>query len=137
MIFHASRYVSINSHTTCVDPPFQTFEGHTNSVLQIGFLNRDTQLASTASDGLLKLWNVRTEECVATMDGHEDKVSVMPVLSAIRRLIYFHQIWALDISSDQSMIATGGADSVVTIWRDCTKEKDLERLADREKTVMK
>ena len=53
----------------------KTFEGHTNSVLQIDFLNQDTQLASSASDGLLKLWNVRTEECIATMDNHEDKVS--------------------------------------------------------------
>lgn len=53
----------------------ETFEGHTNSVLQIEFLNRDMQLASSASDGLLKLWNVRSEECVATMDNHEDKVS--------------------------------------------------------------
>jgi U3 small nucleolar RNA-associated protein 13 len=60
---------------SCVDPFPQTFESHTNSVLQIRFLNRDMQLASSASDGLLKLWNVRTDECVATMDNHTDKVS--------------------------------------------------------------
>lgn len=32
------------------------------------------QLVSTASDGLVKLWNIREEECVKTLDGHEDKV---------------------------------------------------------------
>ncbi|OCB85639.1 WD40 repeat-like protein [Sanghuangporus baumii] len=100
---------------TCI----KTFEGHTNSVLQIDFFNQDMQLASTASDGLLKLWNVRTEECISTMDGHDDKV------------------WALAISSDESMIVTGAADSAVTIWKDCTREKELEKLADREKIVMK
>lgn len=52
----------------------QTFEGHTNSVLRVEFINQGLQLLSTASDGLLKLWNVRGEECVATMDNHEDKV---------------------------------------------------------------
>lgn len=57
----------------------ETFEGHTNSVLQVEFLNRDMQLASSASDGLLKLWNVRSEECVATMDNHEDKVSPIEI----------------------------------------------------------
>lgn len=32
-------------------------------------------MVSCASDGLLKLWNVRDEECVASMDNHEDKAS--------------------------------------------------------------
>jgi U3 small nucleolar RNA-associated protein 13 len=32
------------------------------------------QLVSTASDGLVKLWNVKDEECVKTLDNHEDKV---------------------------------------------------------------
>jgi U3 small nucleolar RNA-associated protein 13 len=32
------------------------------------------QLVSTASDGLVKLWNIREEECIKTLDGHEDKV---------------------------------------------------------------
>lgn len=52
----------------------KTFEGHTNSVLQVSFLNQDLQLISTASDGLLKSWNIRTEECIGTMDNHDDKV---------------------------------------------------------------
>lgn len=62
------------SHEPALTICFKTFEGHTNSILQIDFLNQDLQLASTASDGLLKLWNVRTEECISTMDNHEDKV---------------------------------------------------------------
>ena len=52
----------------------KTFEGHTNSVLRAEFINHSQQLLSTASDGLLKLWNVRQEDCTASMDNHEDKV---------------------------------------------------------------
>ncbi|KAJ7651679.1 U3 small nucleolar RNA-associated protein [Mycena polygramma] len=38
---------------TCV----KTFEGHTNSVLRVDFLNMGMQLVSSGSDGLVKLWN--------------------------------------------------------------------------------
>ena len=32
------------------------------------------QLVSSGADGLLKLWNVRSTECLNTFDAHEDKV---------------------------------------------------------------
>ncbi len=32
------------------------------------------QLLSSGADGLMKLWSVRTTECLNTFDGHEDKV---------------------------------------------------------------
>ncbi len=32
------------------------------------------QLLSSGADGLVKLWNVRSTECLNTFDGHEDKV---------------------------------------------------------------
>jgi len=31
-------------------------------------------LVSAASDGLIKLWTIKTSECVATMDAHQSKV---------------------------------------------------------------
>ena len=33
------------------------------------------QMVTSASDGLVKLWNIKDEECVKTLDNHEDKVS--------------------------------------------------------------
>jgi WD40 repeat protein len=33
------------------------------------------QLLTSSSDGLVKLWNIKDEECVKTLDNHEDKVS--------------------------------------------------------------
>lgn len=62
----------------------RVLEGHSNSVLRVDWLSPPAegrthgqgpeQLVSSASDGLVKVWDTRQEECVATLDGHEDKV---------------------------------------------------------------
>ena len=65
----------------------KVLEGHANSVLRVEWLSgadaaqgqgqgrqRPAQVVSAAADGLVKVWDSRTEECVATLDGHEDKV---------------------------------------------------------------
>ena len=67
-------------------------------------------MVSSASDGLVKLWNVREEECIATMDNHEDKV------------------WALAVSSDESVVVSGAADSMITFWQDSTEEEEAEKM---------
>ena len=92
------------------------------------------QLASSASDGLLKLWNVRTDECIATMDNHTDKVSSVVNIVLI---LSNSQVWALAVSSDESTIVTGGADSVITFWKDCTKEVEQEKEEKRVQIVQK
>ena len=87
----------------------RTFEGHTSSVLQVNFLSAGTQLLSAGADGLIKLWNIRSAESIATFDAHEDKV------------------WALALQDSlANMVASGGADGSVAIWKDCT---DLDRIA--------
>lgn len=45
-------------------------------MLRTDFLPSGAQLISCAADGLLKVWNIKDEECVATMDNHEEKVSM-------------------------------------------------------------
>lgn len=45
-------------------------------------------------------------------------------------VVLVSQIWALDVSKSKSL-ATGGSDSLVNIWRDCT-EKDEEAAAQKE-----
>ena len=59
-------------------------------------------MVSSGADGLVKLWTVRTSECEATLDAHEDKV------------------WAMDVSKDGSEFITGGADSIINVWHDKT-----------------
>ena len=77
----------------------KTFEGHVASVLKAIFLPRGMQLVSrcvchtlhvscyehvhrvlyvtacSGSDGLVKVWTIRTNECVATLDRHTEKVT--------------------------------------------------------------
>ena len=83
------------------------------------FLSNDLQLLTSSSDGLMKLWATKNEECLATMDNHEDKV------------------WALAINSDERLVVTGAADSVITIWKDNTQEKVQEKLLQKEESVLR
>lgn len=53
---------------------------------------------SSGSDGLVKLWTIKTNECVKTLDAHQDKV------------------WALHASAKDDKMVTGSADSNITVW---------------------
>ena len=77
------------------------------------------QLISSGSDGLLKLWTIKNNECESTIDAHDDKV------------------WALDISPCGKALFSGGADSKIAVWRDTTKEReDAVRDAEEKNILM-
>ncbi|KAI9512888.1 WD40 repeat-like protein [Russula earlei] len=100
----------------------KVFEGHANSVLRVDWLGGEeaqSQVVSAAADGLVKVWDSRREECVTTLDGHEDKV------------------WALTVSQDNKTIISGAADSVITFWEDCTEEQEAAREVARSELVLK
>ena len=44
-------------------------------MLKVAFTTCGMQLVSSGNDGLVKVWTIRTNECVTTLDGHMDKVS--------------------------------------------------------------
>lgn len=78
------------------------------------------QLLSSGADGLVKLWNVRSTECLNTFDGHEDKV------------------WALTVGGVQEgLVATGGGDARVQVWEDCTLQDKAEAAEEEEVTLLK
>jgi len=56
-------------------------------------------------------------KCVATMDGHEDKV------------------WALDVSHDSDLISAG-ADSRILVWKDVTKQEAEAKHAEEEQGIL-
>ncbi|KAB5563329.1 WD40-repeat-containing domain protein [Coniochaeta sp. 2T2.1] len=95
---------------TCI----RTFEGHSNSVLKVVWLNmptgedgsakRKAQFASAGGDGLVKVWDANLGETDCTLDNHEDRV------------------WALAVHPKTNTIVSGSGDSTVTFWKDTTTE---------------
>ncbi|KAF4753915.1 Transducin (beta)-like 3, partial [Perkinsus olseni] len=63
------------------------------------------QLVSSGGDGLVRLWHIRTSECAAVLEGHDDRV------------------WSMDANASSSCLVTGGADSKLLLWEDCTSEE--------------
>ncbi|RRT75859.1 hypothetical protein B296_00018043 [Ensete ventricosum] len=55
-----------------------------------------------SGDGLIKLWTIKTSECIATYDQHEGK------------------IWALAVGKKTEMLVTGGTDALINFWHDST-----------------
>ena len=52
----------------------RSIQGHSSSILQVQFLTHGIQLASSSSDGVIRLWSLKTAECLCTLDLHSDKV---------------------------------------------------------------
>ncbi|KAI0396131.1 WD40-repeat-containing domain protein, partial [Xylariaceae sp. FL0594] len=95
----------------------RTFEGHSNSVLKVAWLNlpppaerakKPILIASAGGDGLVKVWDVNSGENECTLDNHEDRV------------------WALAVHPDTNMIVSGSGDSTVTFWKDTSTETQTE-----------
>lgn len=55
----------------------------------------------SGSDGLVKLWTIKSNERVKTLDAHEDKV------------------WGLHCSRLDDRALTGASDSCVILWKAC------------------
>lgn len=98
----------------------RTFEGHTNSVLKVAWLNlpkaddrgkRRTQIATAGGDGLVKVWDANSGEVEVTLDNHEDRV------------------WALTVHPTTNMIVSGSGDSTVTFWADTTTASQAASVA--------
>ncbi|KAK8003446.1 hypothetical protein PG989_003165 [Apiospora arundinis] len=94
---------------TCI----RTFEGHTNSVLKVVWLNipvgedrgkKPLSFASAGGDGLVKVWDANSGETECTLDNHEDRV------------------WALAVQPETNTLVSGSGDSTVTFWKDTSAE---------------
>ncbi|OAA74071.1 small nucleolar ribonucleoprotein complex subunit [Cordyceps fumosorosea ARSEF 2679] len=93
---------------TCI----RTFEGHSNSVLKVAWLNmpvkgeqrKTVQFVSAGGDGLVKVWDANSGETECTLDNHEDRV------------------WAVAVQAKTNMIVSGSGDSTVSFWKDTTTE---------------
>ncbi|KAI1391032.1 U3 small nucleolar RNA-associated protein [Hypoxylon trugodes] len=94
----------------------RTFEGHSNTVLKVVWLNippaeerskKPILCASAGGDGLVKVWDVNSGENECTLDNHEDRV------------------WALAVHPETNMLVSGSGDSTVTFWKDTSSETQI------------
>lgn len=97
----------------------KTFEGHSNSILRVGFINNGLQVVSAGSDGLMKIWDLKRSECLVTLDEHSDR------------------IWALAIQNDGDRIITGDASATIKIWKDSTDEEIAEAIRAQDEILVK
>jgi U3 small nucleolar RNA-associated protein 12 len=120
------------SRTMSVDMP-----GHRSDIRCIALSSDDRMLAS-ASQGALKIWNVRTQSCIRTLDcGYAlcaaflpgDKIVVLGTRegtlevfdiasSTLLHTIKANEkdIWSLQVSPDGKTLVTGSADSSAKFW---------------------
>ena len=116
----------------------RTVEGHTNSVLKVLWLplpsqDEDTrqrsagsgpQIASSAGDGLVKIWDALSGEVATTLDNHTDRVWAL----AVRPMPFSPSFNTKSVSSpkpesrqaEPMLLLSGGADATLTFWRDTT-----------------
>jgi U3 small nucleolar RNA-associated protein 13 len=76
------------------------------------------QLISAGADGLLKLWSIKSSECIQTLDKHEAR------------------IWALCVTNDEDIIYSGGSDSMLLAWKDVTEEKKIREMNERKEMLL-
>ncbi len=79
---------------------------------------------STGGDGVIKLWTIKSNECVFTSDAHDDKASALCVGAEPIKHIKKED----EEREETTKLVTGGADSVIIVWEDCTKAVEEEKI---------
>lgn len=85
--------------------------------MRIEFISKSTQLLSAGGDGLIKLWNVKTGECVTTLDEHDDR------------------IWSFVVNKSGNRFVSSDASSLLVTWRDTTQERKDKAIAEKAELV--
>lgn len=88
----------------------KSFDCDESSILRGEFISRGMQILSAGSDGLIKVWNIKTSDCATTLDQHEGR------------------IWTLAVTGSGAHFYSGGSDSQLIRWRDVTVERKAEVL---------
>ncbi|GAV55124.1 hypothetical protein ZYGR_0AS04470 [Zygosaccharomyces rouxii] len=128
-------------------------QGHRTDIRAID-ISDDGKLLATASNGLLKIWNIKTRTCLRTFEcGYALTCKFLPggilVIVGTRsgQLQLFDlasstilenneeahdaAVWSLDITSDGRRLVTGSADKTVKFWNFIVEEKKVHGTTDK------
>lgn len=119
----------------------RTLKGHTGPVTGVAYDSTGNLLASCSADMSAKLWDMTTFTCVKTLRGHDHTLSAILVLPSNDQVVTCsrdcsvkcwevstgfctktltgHSDWVKCLSTtlDGSLIASGGTDNTVLVWR--------------------
>ena len=106
-------------------------------MLTVRFINKGMQLVSGSSDGLVRLWTIRTGECENTFDVHTDRVwaiATATVSSQVAGTVSGSR--GMDGEGTEEVFFSGGSDSKLLCWRDATAAEERGRLNEAEQTLL-
>ncbi|KAH3681378.1 hypothetical protein WICPIJ_007647 [Wickerhamomyces pijperi] len=133
-------------------------QGHRTDIRSID-LSTDNKLLASASNGLLKIWNVKTQKCLRTFEcGYALVVKFLPggtlvvvgtrngelelydlATSTLLDSVQAHEgaVWCLDLSESGSTMVTGSADKTVKFWEFKVEQELIEGTKDKYVAKMK
>jgi COMPASS component SWD3 len=107
--FHSSSCptssVLTGSHPqTSMDKPLVELKGHSNFCFSVKFSPQGNLLVTGSFDETVKIWDVRTGECISTLPAHSDPVT------------------GVDFNMDGTCIVSSSHDGLIRIWDLATGE---------------
>lgn len=134
-------------------------QGHRTDVRAMDISN-DSSLLATASNGSLKVWNLKTKKCLRTFEcgyalcckflpggflivvgTRNGELQLFDLASSTmldnKEEAHDAAIWSLDITSDGKKLITGSADKTVKFWAFQVEEVVLPGTVDKFTSVMK
>lgn len=130
------------SDYTCL----RTLEGHGSAVMCVRFApcfqssssqhtskNQDQNaIISAASDGTMKVWDLKASQCVQTLASSNDNIETY----FSKESGHDDRIWSFTISPDAEYMISVGSNSTMCIWKDCANDLSKELfVANRERLL--
>ncbi|CCE62237.1 hypothetical protein TPHA_0C00810 [Tetrapisispora phaffii CBS 4417] len=134
-------------------------KGHRTDIRSID-ISDDNKLLASASNGLLKIWNLKTKSCIRTFDcgyaltckflpsgtlcvigTREGQIQLFDLVTStlIESIDVAHNaaIWSLDITQDGKRLVTGSADKSIKFWNFSIEQDLVPGTTDKFVPVMK